>query len=186
MLVIVEGMDICGKSTLVEHLRKKYFTSPDILVHHSSSPPKVKNPNQWEIDHYSRLFDTAHRLVSVDDYNVIFDRFHLGAIVYGMKYRNADPANIYQIDEQFFKRSHIKSATILLTDYAESVASRDDGDSLESSVFEYEQTRGSFIEAFDKSYCNYKLHINVTDNGGFINTIPSVVEFLDSIEGVHE
>lgn len=185
MLLIIEGMDRCGKSTLVEHLRKKYFTTPDILVHHSSSPPKVSNPNQWEVDHYSSLFDTAYRLVVSDGYNVIFDRFHLGAIVYGMKYRGADPTAIYEIDEQFFKRK-IDAATILLTDYPDVISSRDDGESLESGVEEYEHTRKEFIDAFNMSECENKLHINVTDNGGFVNTIPTVTRFLDNIGDICE
>lgn len=183
MLLIVEGMDRCGKTTLVEQLRKKYFTAPEILVHHSSSPPKVENPNQWEVDHYGRLFDTAHDLVKFGGFNVIFDRFHLGAIVYGAKYRNADPDGIYEIDINFFNRSNVDTAIVLLTDYPEAICSRDDGASLENSTEEYEQTRNGFIEAFGGSRCRNKFHINITDNGGFQNTFPAVVNFLNNVRG---
>ena len=180
MLLIVEGMDRCGKSTLVEHLRKRYFTSPNILVHHSSSPPKVDNPNLWELDHYRSLFRTSQMLVDDYFYDVIFDRFHLGAAVYGEKYRGANPADVYELDTRYL-RDYPNAVLILLTDNPEVIMSRDDGDSLESSIHDYGQTQSAFIEAFTVSSCVNKLHINITDNGGFVNTIPTVEKFLDGV-----
>jgi thymidylate kinase len=177
MLLIVEGMDRCGKSTLVEHLRKRHFTSPNILVHHSSSPPKVENPNAWEIEHYSSLFRTARDLVKFGGYDVIFDRFHLGAAVYGEKYRGANPADIYELDHKYLS-SYPQAALILLTDDPEAIAARDDGDSLEKSLHEYNETMSAFIEAYTVSSCMHKLHINISINGGFANTVPSVEQFL--------
>lgn len=180
MLLIIEGMDRCGKSTLVEHLRKRYFTSPNILVHHSSSPPKVENPNSWELKHYASLFRTSKDLVKFGGYDIIFDRFHLGAAVYGEKYRNANPADVYELDNHYLCDYH-NAALILLTDNPEAIMSRDDGDSLESSIHDYGQTQSAFIEAFTVSSCMNKLHINITDNGGFVNTIPTVEKFLDGV-----
>lgn len=183
MLVIIEGLDRCGKSTLAEHLRKRYFTSPNILVHHSSSPPKVEDPNMWELAHYTSLFYTSKFLVDRYFYNVIFDRFHLGAAVYGKKYRGANPVDIYEIDK-YFIHNYSNAALILLTDNPEAIAARDDGDSLEKSVEEYTQTAAAFIEAYKMSSCVNKLHINITDNGGFVNTIPTVTSFLDRVRHV--
>lgn len=183
MLVIVEGLDRCGKSTLVEYLRKEYFLSPDIIVHHSSSPPKVANSNAWELQHYESLLQSSQMLVDDYSYNVIFDRFHLGAIVYGAKYRNADPSGIFEIDKRYLS-SYSNAALILLTDEPEAIAARDDGDSLEKSVDEYRQTAESFLNAFEKSSCSNKLHINITANGGFVNSIPTVTRFLDERKGI--
>jgi thymidylate kinase len=180
MLLIIEGMDRCGKSTLVEHLRKRYFTSPNVLVHHSSSPPKVEGPNEWELRHYSSLFETSQMLVDDYFFNVIFDRFHLGAAVYGEKYRNANPVDVYELDRKYLF-GYENAALILLTDNPEAIVSRDDGDSLESSIQDYGQTQSAFIEAFTVSSCMNKLHINITDNGGFVNTIPTVEKFLDGV-----
>ncbi len=177
MLLIIEGLDRCGKSTLVEHLRKRYFTSPNILVHHSSSPPKVENQNAWELKHYSSLFQTAQDLVKFRGYDVIFDRFHLGAAVYGKRYRNAVPHNVYMMDKHYL-HGYEDAALILLTDEPGAIISRDDGDSLETSKEEYETTRKAFIEAYTMSSCINKLHINITDNGGFDNTYSAVEGFL--------
>lgn len=180
MLLIVEGMDRCGKSTLVDHLRKRYFTSPNILVHHSSSPPKVDNPNSWELKHYASLFRTAKDLVKFGQYNIIFDRFHLGAAVYGEKYRSANPADVYELDARYL-HDYSLAALILLTDDPEAIAARDDGDSLEKSLKDYHDTMSAFIEAFAVSSCVNKLHINISGNGGFVNTIPTVTKFLDGV-----
>lgn len=180
MLVIIEGLDRCGKSTLVENLRKNFFTSPNILIHHSSSPPKVEDQNAWEIKHYSSLFQASQRLVDDYFYDIIFDRFHLGAAVYGAKYRNAHPSDIYDIDNRYLL-AYENAALVLLTDEPEEIAKRDDGDSLESNIQDYYETKTAFIEAYNTSSCVNKLHINITDNGGFVNTIPTVKKFLNGI-----
>ena len=180
MILIIEGMDRCGKSTLVEQLRKNYFTSPNILVHHSSSPPKVTDPNEWEIIHYRKLLDTSYALNYTHDFNVIFDRFHLGAIVYGKKYRNADPEDIYSI-EQMYIHPNDEIALILLTDYGSRIVERDDDDSIESTEEEFDQTGEAFEEAFERSIIPNKLHINITENGGFRNTYKTVTDFLDGV-----
>jgi hypothetical protein len=111
---------------------------------------------------------------------VIFDRFHLGAAVYGEKYRGAHPSDIYDIDFRHLY-NYKNAALILLTDDPEAIAARDDGDSLENSAKEYSETCSAFLEAYAVSSCMNKLHINITDNGGFVNTIPTVTRFLDEV-----
>lgn len=181
MILIIEGMDRCGKSTLVQNLRKNYFKSPRTFVHHSSSPPNVDDKNRWEVDHYSSLLSTAIDMSENKGYDIIFDRFHLGAIVYGTRFRGADPSGIYELDDLYLK-TYQKSATVLLTDFAEAIAARDDGESLEVSREEFEETRHMFIESFQKSNCPNKLHINISENGGFKSTYQSVVDFLDGVK----
>ena len=181
MILIIEGMDRCGKTTLIENLRKKYFVNPRILVHHSSSPPLVEDPNLWEINHYSSLLDTSYMLLS-DGYDIIFDRFHLGAIVYGQKYRGAYPDNIYGIEKRLV-HSNDKIALVLLTDDSISIAERDDNKSIEKSANEYSQVGELFDVAYNTSIIPNKLRINITQNGGFQNTYGSVTRFLRGVEG---
>ena len=181
MLLIIEGMDRCGKSTLVENLRKKYFKNPNIMAHHSSSPPAVEDPNGWEIEHYESLFIASKRLVNQLSYDIIFDRFHLGAIVYGEKYRNADPQPIYDLDRRFLS-GYKNAALILLTDNNDGIASRDDGESLEKNMDDFTYTRAAFTNAFNQSTCRHKLHINISRNGGVENTYDTVVKFLEPLK----
>lgn len=180
MILIIEGMDRCGKSTLVEQLRKRYFTDPRIIVHHSSSPPKVDNPNEWEVQHYRVMLDTSYQLNYSHDFNVIYDRFHLGAIVYGKKYRNADPEDIYSIENMYIRQKD-EIALVLLTDWTHNIMERDDANSLEASPDEFDETRVAFEEAFNRSIIPNKLHINVYENGGFTNTYDTVTKFLDGV-----
>jgi thymidylate kinase len=184
MLLIIEGMDRCGKSTLVESLRKNYFVSPNTFVHHSSSPPKVENPNSWELNHYDSMFHMSKFMVNNSNFDVIFDRFHLGSAVYGKKYRNMDPMSVYALDKMHLK-DYTDAALILLTDDPEAIASRDDGESLEKSIHEYNETLSAFIEAYNMSSCLNKRHINISGNGGFHNTYPTVTKFLDEVRGNH-
>jgi len=181
MLLIIEGMDRCGKSTLVNQLRKNYFTSPTTIVHHSSSPPKVEDPNEWELDHYRSLFMVFKDLVNKYNFDIILDRFHLGAAVYGEKYRGANSTPVYDLDYRHLS-GYKNAALILLTDKPSNIAARDDGDSLESSVEEYRLTARAFEHAFARSSARHKLNIHIEKNGGFENTYPSVVEFLDMVK----
>jgi len=182
MILIIEGMDRCGKSTLIDQLRKRYFiNNTRVLVHHSSSPPKVENPNEWEIQHYRHMLDASYMLNYSHDFDVIFDRFHLGAIVYGKKYRNADPEDIYSIENMYIYPND-EIALVLLTDWTSNIMERDDGNSIEYSPSEFDETRIAFEEAFKRSIIPNKLHINIHENGGFKNTYGTVTNFLD---GVH-
>jgi thymidylate kinase len=179
MLIIAEGLDRCGKTTLINNLRKNYFKNPNIVTIHSSSPPAVEDKNAWEIDHYDSLFKDFSLLTRIG-YDVIFDRFHLGAIVYGEKYRGADGSKIYELDKKYLA-GFKKAALILLTDNVEEIMKRDDGESIEKDVTEFESTKRAFEKAFDNSSCLNKLNINITENGGFQNTYGSVTNFLDEV-----
>lgn len=187
MILILEGLDRCGKSTLVSDLRKNYFTNPKLIVHHASAPPKgVADPNAWEVRHYTETSDTFHYLSAKEGYDIICDRFHLGAIVYGMRYRGMDPYEIYKVDANRIANGHEDQiALVLLTDDVDSIISREDGMSLESSRVEYEYTKDEFLRVFGYSRIPYKLHINIADNGGFRNTYSTVANFLDNVRGEH-
>ena len=175
MILIIEGMDNCGKSTLIKNLRKEYFANPRTIVHHSTSPPKVDDPNLWELKHYELMFTEAEHLDS-DGWDIIFDRFHLGATVYGKKYRGMDPDRIFEIDSY-----HTRTTTIVLTDTYEGIMSRDDGDSIEQSKEEYDETRGAFIEAFTLSYSRNKKLINISEIG-IDKLYETVIQYLNQIE----
>jgi thymidylate kinase len=184
MIFIVEGMDNCGKSTLIENLRKDFFARAKTIIHHSSAPPKsVDFPDLWERKHYDDLFFTFKSLVDWEDYDVILDRFHLGAQVYGAKYRQSEPGPILAIDKAHLT-GYNSAATLLLTDSYESIISRDDGKSIETTPEEYEDVRVRFIEAFNKSVCPHKLHIDISRDltGGMEELLPAVVDWLYEIQ----
>lgn len=69
MIIILEGPDGCGKTTLAKHLCKTFK-----LDYKHEGPPST---NKSAYDHYSDLLEDAHGK------RVIFDRFALGELVYG-------------------------------------------------------------------------------------------------------
>jgi hypothetical protein len=76
MIVILEGPDGAGKTTLAEQLAKKYGL---VYKHEGPPPPKVN-----VLEYYGQLLDEARGK------NVVFDRLALGERVYGPVYRNLD------------------------------------------------------------------------------------------------
>jgi hypothetical protein len=73
-------------------------------------------------------------------------------------------------------------ALILLTDTAKAIAERNDEKSFESSEEEFNETLTAFEAAFSRSIIPNKLRINVTENGGFVNTYDTVTSFLDGVK----
>lgn len=180
MILIIEGMDSVGKSTLIKNLRKTHFLNPKTLVLHSSSPPEVPNQKTWEVDHYFSLFEEVEQADFIG-YDVILDRAHLGAVVYGDLYRGGASNKIWELEKTFqFDSGHV--ALLLLTDSPEAGWARDDGMSNEKDLTQYQNTRSKFIETFNRSIITHKLHLDVTENGGFANTLPTVIDFLNGIE----
>ena len=178
MIVIIEGMDRCGKSTLVDSLRKHVMTDPGTFVHHSVSPPKdVKDPNKWELDNYRSLIEFASD-ANASGRSVLFDRFHLGAYVYGVKYRGQSENIISEIEEGF--PSFTKEAILItLVDYPSAIVERDDNDSIESSEADFQESYDAFVRAFTDSKIEKKIMLNITEIGGFKNLLPRVERFID-------
>lgn len=171
MRLIIEGMDRCGKSTLINDLRRNVLRQPGLIVHHSVSPPGVQFKNVWELRNYRDLIDNT------EGRDVIFDRFHLGAYVYGTFYRGQSETIIEDIEEG---KSNFVNTTflVMLTDYPVNIHERDDGNSIEGSLANFEETHLAFERAFDKSKIVNKMKLNITEIGGFKSILPKVKEFL--------
>lgn len=172
MIVIIEGQDRCGKSTLIGQLTENY---PLSFRTHSSKPPKHRDPYEFERTYYTGMADTAvqSRLSS------FHDRFHLGVYVYGTQYRKYTEAKSIELIEDVEKRLSIGNTyLILLTDSGKNIMSRDDSGSFERSVEQYDTSRSKFIEAYNLSTLK-KIHIDLSETGGFKNTLGIVRNFLE-------
>jgi thymidylate kinase len=76
VIVILEGPDGCGKTTLANRLAERF----GMRIHHEGPPPKDVNL----LEHYGRLLDEARGK------NVVFDRLALGERIYGPILRGED------------------------------------------------------------------------------------------------
>lgn len=161
-LLVVEGLDRCGKSTLVKSLKTKIL-NPRIVTLSSSSPP-IGVDDSWSIQHYSSLFENIATLVETG-FMVIFDRFHIGETVYGPVYRGSNTGYIWELEEALISAIGESAYLLLLTDEGKNIAKRDDGLSLESSASEYDKIGSKFKISYDKSVIPNKLQLNITDDG---------------------
>lgn len=173
-LIIVEGQDNCGKSTLLRSLRNK-INNPKIISISSSVPP-VEAGNDWSIKHYSSAFDTILNLVSKHKYDVLVDRLHIGETCYGPKFRNADSKYIWELEEVVTNMIQEQTYLIVLTDDGESIISRDDGYSIEQNYEEFDEIRELFKKGFKTSNISNKKLIHITNDGW-----PNVNEIYDWI-----
>ena len=98
MLVIVEGIDRVGKTTLCEKLSEKL--NVPIYKHKNEQFNYSKMDNENETDKMLQLLD----MYSILDGDVIFDRFHLSDFVYGTIERKYDliksEENVKKIEEK--------------------------------------------------------------------------------------
>lgn len=87
-IIVVEGIDRVGKTTLVNRIVNWFETDPyikfNVFKHKESYFPYEKMDSHNEADKMLQLIE----MVELCNGNVIFDRFHLSEFVYGICNRN--------------------------------------------------------------------------------------------------
>ncbi len=178
-IIVCCGQDGTGKSTLANQLANHY--GPGAIKHHSGSPPKeLSYPFNkiWEDNNYFSLMNAFNEVSHTNA--VIVDRFHLGQVIYGKRYRGYnDSLHVNDLESNMLLDSK-NLFLVLLTDFSLNLFERDDGNSYEKSVLDFEQTRNSFKEEFDRSKIVNKLHICISANGGFTNTFKTVTSWIQT------
>lgn len=159
MLILFDGQDRCMKDTLIEKLRK-HLKSPYIQVLHEGKPPSDVDQFKWAIDHYSYMLCNAR--MTTDSEVAIYNRCHLGEVVWGPKYRGYNADFIFDLENRYLS-SMDDAYLILLTDSADRLMARDDGKSLTKSITELDDVRREFMNAFDKSCIKNKIHIRLEE-----------------------
>jgi len=163
-LIIVEGQDNCGKSTLLRKLRSMIDT-PRIITLSSSGPPK-NTGQEWNIEHYSEVFELMLEMVlGSSRFTVLADRFHIGETCYGPLFRNADSEYIWELEEQVMKLIGEKTYLIVLTDNGDDIISREDGHSIEQSAEEFDKIGDMFVAGYERSSIPNKKLITISDDG---------------------
>ena len=155
MIVILEGLERTGKSTIAEILENN-FGFIRFKDHNHLRFMDLKSIA-------NRLDSTLSMLVSLDKAgkNIVLDRFHISELIYGTNdrgYRDYDFEHIYYIDEVL---SHLNTKLYLLernvnNEYAEAFPRKVN----ESGLLEYQK---KFRYAFDKSYIENKCIYNTSE-----------------------
>jgi len=165
MIVIVEGMDRCGKDTLIKSITK-YLYNLDYLksvhvLHYSNLPIREKDKViQASFSLYYDMFRIAEYSLC-ENFHLIMNRAHLGEWVYGYIYRNYEAKFIYDIELHYFDLMD-KICLITLVDSSLKCLEREDGRSLSKA----DRDKGKiecerFIEATNLSYIKDKLCIDI-------------------------
>lgn len=171
-LVIVEGTDRTGKDTLIEGLAK-FFTDQDIalMIKHWGFPVGRTNEEKtaYQKENFRSEFKRFNSLRDSDDMAVIWNRAHLGEMVYGPLYRQSDPKCwIIALEEEFRFDKDSEIFLIYLKADPEFLVSQDDGKSFSNELVNKQMELRMFREAFESSKIMNKLMIKVNEKDEYI------------------
>lgn len=167
LIIVVEGPDNVGKSTLINNLRNTFNNIAFQIVHYSSAPVSgVNNTIDYNTRMYRSMFDMM-KAVSKEEYTgIICDRSHLGEMVYGPIYRGYSGEYVLDIEKKYMDIPSIWDNLFLITlyDEPENVISRDDGLSFSTDIRIKREEIKNFINAHDKSNIKNKLLLNIKNH----------------------
>lgn len=154
MVIIIEGPDRVGKDTLIKSLKNRFYRENCIELHYSGVKPydggmSVKDVSVEINKNMFKILNT--------DFNFIVNRSHIGEMVYSPKYRGYSGDYVFELEKNL-KRTDV--FLILLTDKAETLAKRDDGESFSNKVQDIENEIELFRKALKMSGIKNKLEIS--------------------------
>ena len=185
-LIIVDGMDNTGKSTLIARLTKVLESLGNTTITiHSQKPPKDIAPEDtaaYQHKYYLDLINMLATLKSERKYDyIILDRGWISEYVYGPLYRNRGKQEIVEdnivLDKKVLSLFNIPSDVylIMLLGSTKFLLSREDGKSLsdnDESLIELERTE--FEKGYDYSLIDKKIYYEVDSDNEYIEILPDV------------
>lgn len=183
LFIIIEGPDNVGKTTLIQNLKNHYNNFTLHSVHYSnvrqSSPEKTV---EYSTKLYTEMFQMMFETSRYDKSGLIFDRSHLGEMVYGPIYREYTGEYVLDIERQF---THIHPVwdnlyLITLVDEPENLIKRDDGLSFSTDLNKKKIELGNFVNAQNKSLIKHKLLLNIAENNAE-QAAKKVIDFINIV-----
>ena len=166
-LLIIEGLDRCGKDTLANDLMKEY---PNSKMVHWGYPQGETNEEKTDYQKMSfgffmREFSFLNSRGQLD--LLIWNRSHIGECVYGPLYRESDPVWIYDLEKEFLLDENVY--LVYLNGDIEFLLKNDDGESFTTDINKKNHEANLFENAVDKSLIKNKLKIKVNNGNEYIN-----------------
>lgn len=183
-IIIFEGVDKVGKTTLIERISKELTDIYGKKVLRLTLPFSMEKPNASNEISMFRLgvqLDVMKKMSKKfsDDYVLLCDRFHLSEFVYDnalRRYQPFDKAAYQQIDKEV---SHLKTLIIYQTtsnigDLYEKF--KDESGLLDGlSYSQYIKSHILFEEAYQATKCSTKIKVDRDKVDGVVSEI---IEFL--------
>lgn len=192
-LIIIEGCDRLGKSSLIKGLCE-HFDYDNISIRHFGKPPSDMSPEEV-LDFQFKCFNKELTLFKhinieslVDRYHyypetMIWNRSHLGEYVYSQMFRKGDPQ---ELKEKLlsFERSFKNEKVYLITLTSDPIffhSRQQDGHSLSVTLDQKVKELELFKEAHEFSLIKNKIIIKVNKDDFFRSKqeiLDEVIEFI--------
>ena len=170
-LVIVEGLDRCGKDTLINHISSIHS---NIIKRHWSFPKG--NTDEEKTSYQKEQFDNEFNLWAFfksrgarfkENLVMIWNRSHLGELVYGSLYRNSKPEEwVINLEYEFDLGEDSDVYLIYLYADPEFLVTVEDGKSYSSKLEDKKKEMILFEKAINSSTIKNKLILKVNDDFG--------------------
>ena len=183
-LLIIEGLDRCGKDTLISSISSQYKF---VVNSHWSFPQGETNEEKtlYQQENFAAEFllqDTirtsAKNGYHSEDGIIIWNRSHIGEYVYGTIYRDSQPETwVPQLEESFLTDDTDVYLVFLYAD-AEFLLQQEDGKSYSAKLEDKKNEIKSFHTAIDNSKISNKIKIKVNNGNKYTDAsdILSIVE----------
>ncbi len=188
--ILIDGIDRLGKSSLIERIQQElgyylviHYDKPKLLGNYIETAIAIKRSNPEETDYVNELRslsvnNLARRLYQEEtnrgmfnlmksEVPIIFDRTHLGELVYSPLYRNYQGEYVYEYEQDYIDSkpySHEHDSRLILLTSSNTEMLVDDGLSFDPSKKNDEQNM--FIEAFNNSKLLNKVIVDVHNGQG--------------------
>lgn len=197
---LIDGIDRLGKSSLITRIQAElgyhlviHYDKPRLLPNYLDLADCIKRAEVSETD-----YDESYRNLSVQnlalrlyqeeanrgmfnlmktDVPIIFDRTHLGELVYAPLYRKYDGSYVYEMERDMVESKPYTiqdDVRLILLTSSNTEMLQDDGLSFDFSKKNEEQDR--FIEAFNRSSIPNKVIVDVHNGQGGYKTFEEVFQ----------
>jgi len=158
-ILIVEGMDRCGKGTFIKKYLRQLATTKIVVMHCDAPPSVVEDKDAWSKKRYYQLLLECKKLWN-EGFDIVLDRSHIGEYVYGYLYRGTDPDWVLplhdyslciEVESDFYAdRVTPNVETFIFVDSPENSFARDDGLGLAHNVEQVAKEYERWLETADK------------------------------------
>lgn len=172
-LIIIEGTDRTGKDTIIDKLVEE---NRNVIKKHWSFPKGNTNEEKTQFQKKSffenfEMYSLLNKHIS-DDTVMIWNRSHIGELVYGTLFRDSNPESwVWQLENFFGFDKNTEIYLILLYADAEFVTAKDDGNSYSSKLEDKKKEIEKFLAAYEKTSISNKIKIKVNQDSNYIDFV---------------